>query len=172
MPKTHWKKLTNPNYLGAYSLDEGQELILTIKNAQEETVIGTDGKKDNCVVCHWYENEKPMILNKTNMKTIEELYKTPYVEEWNGKKVQIYTEKVKAFGAVTDALRIRNFVPAEKKTILCECCGNPLKATTKHSIDELAKLTKESYSTVLCVKCVKNIEAEKASAGENNAQTE
>ena len=38
---THWKKLTNPNYLGAYSIENGQDLILTIKYVQEEKVIGT-----------------------------------------------------------------------------------------------------------------------------------
>ena len=67
---THWKKLTNPNYLGAYSIENGQDLILTIKYVQEEKVIGTDGKKDDCVVCYFVENAKPMILNATNMKTI------------------------------------------------------------------------------------------------------
>lgn len=86
---THWKKLTNPNYLGAYSIENGQDLILTIKYVQEEKVICPDGKKDDCVVCHFSENVKPMILNATNMKTITKLYKTPYIEEWTGKKIQI-----------------------------------------------------------------------------------
>ena len=87
---THWKKLTNPNYLGAYSIENGQDLILTIKYVQEEKVIGPDGKKDDCVVCHFSENVKPMILNATNMKTITKLYKTPYIEEWTSKKSDWY----------------------------------------------------------------------------------
>lgn len=30
--KTHWKKLTNPDYLGAYSLDDpSKTIILTVK---------------------------------------------------------------------------------------------------------------------------------------------
>lgn len=127
---THWKKLTNPNYLGAYSIENGQDLILTIKYVQEEKVIGPDGKKDDCVVCHFSENVKPMILNATNMKTITKLYKTPYIEEWTGKKIQIGIEKVKAFGDVVEALRVRNIIPKiepEKSLSVkmrCRCTPN------------------------------------------------
>ena len=47
MAKTHFKKLMNPNYLGAYSLDDGEDIILTIRNVKKEDVIGADGKKKN-----------------------------------------------------------------------------------------------------------------------------
>ena len=36
------------------------------------------------------ENVKPMIVNSTNAKTIEKLYKTPYIEEWKGRKIQLF----------------------------------------------------------------------------------
>ena len=45
---THWKKLTNPDYLGAYSIEDGKDLILTIAYVRQEKVIGTDGKKEDC----------------------------------------------------------------------------------------------------------------------------
>ncbi len=105
---THWKKLTNPNYIGAYVLEPGQELRLTIKNVQKEMVTSTDGNAQECVVCYFERAKKPMILNKTNMKIIEKLHGTPYIEEWIGKDVIIYTAKVKAFGEKVDALRIKN----------------------------------------------------------------
>ena len=114
---THWKKLTNPDYLGAYALENGQDIILTIGYVREEKVTGTDGKKDDCVVCHFSERGvKPMILNATNMKTITKVLSTPYIEEWAGKRIQIGVEKVKAFGDVVDALRVRKFAPAENTT--------------------------------------------------------
>ena len=96
--KTHWKKLTNPNYLGAYSIEDGKDLILTIRNVREEQVTGTDGKKDDCVVCYFYEKVKPMILNSTNMKMIARLYKTNYIEDWVGKKIQVGVEQVTLCG--------------------------------------------------------------------------
>ena len=53
---THWKKLMNPDYLGAYALEPGQDLIATIKSVGNEEVTGTDGKKEICSVIHFVEN--------------------------------------------------------------------------------------------------------------------
>ena len=41
MAKTHWKKLSNPDYLGAYALDPGKDLIVTIQSVGEERVTGS-----------------------------------------------------------------------------------------------------------------------------------
>lgn len=152
---THWKKLTNPNYLGAYSIEDGQDLILTIKYVQEERVTGADGKKDDCVVCHFVENAKPMILNATNMKTITKLYKTPYVEEWVGKKIQIGVEKVKAFGEVVDALRIRKNLPQVQSVQLpkCEQCGSDIHPAGSMTGEQVAVYTKNKYGQALCSAC-------------------
>ena len=79
--KTHWKKLFNPNYLGSYSLDPGQELILTISEVKTEMVKNTDGKEESCMVCYWKEDEKPMILNKTNAKATAKATGSNYVED-------------------------------------------------------------------------------------------
>jgi hypothetical protein len=108
---THWKKLTNPDYIGAYALEPGQELILTIKSVGREMVMGADGKKEECIVAHFTEDVKPMILNATNAKMITQIYKTPYIEEWAGKKIQVYAADVRAFGQDLQALRIRPIVP-------------------------------------------------------------
>lgn len=111
MALTHWKKLSNPNYLGAYSIEDNKDLILTISVVRQEEVIGPDGKKEECIVCYFSDSEKPMILNSTNAKMIQKLLGTPYIEQWAGHKVQIGVEKVKAFGDVVEALRIRKFLP-------------------------------------------------------------
>ena len=75
MAKTHWKKLNNPDYLGAYALTPGQDLIATIKTVGKEIVTGPDGKKEECMVVHFMEsNIKPLILNATNAKTIQKIY--------------------------------------------------------------------------------------------------
>lgn len=163
---THWKKLTNPNYLGAYSIENGQDLILTIKYVQEEKVTGTDGKKDDCVVCHFVENAKPMILNATNMKTITKLYKTPYIEEWSGKKIQIGVEKVKAFGDVVEALRVRNKIPNIQPAVLpkCEICGNDIQPLSSMTAEQVAAYTKSKYGQGLCSACA----TQKAQEVKNN----
>ena len=167
--KTHWKKLTNPDYLGAYALEEGKDIVLTIGYVREEKVTGTDGKKDDCVVCHFSERVKPMILNATNMKTITKLLGTPYIEDWAGHKIQIGVEKVKAFGDVVDALRIRKFLPVENKP-KCESCGNDIQPRGSMSAEDLAVYTKQKYGKALCSDCAtKAAQQLKAQEG-NNAE--
>lgn len=109
--KTHWKKLINPDYLGAYSLNPNEERTLTIKKVTRDKVTGPGGKKTECTVLHFKENEKPMILNRTNAKTITSIYGTPYIEEWIGKGIIVFADKVEAFGEEVEALRIKATTP-------------------------------------------------------------
>lgn len=149
---THWKKLMNPDYLGGYALQPGQELIATIKTVGNEEVTGSDGKKEICSVIHFVEAVKPMILNATNNKTIAKLFKTPYIEQWAGRKIQIYTEKVRAFGETWDALRVRPFLPVEKE-LKCAECGKKIEGFGKMTAETVAKHTLASYGKMLCSEC-------------------
>lgn len=156
MSKTHWKKLTNPDYLGAYALEDGQDIILTINFVREEKVTGTDGKKDDCVVAHFAERGvKPMILNSTNMKMITKVLGTPYIEGWAGKKIQIGVKKVKAFGDIVDALRVRDFLPGETTAPLpkCESCGKDIQPTRSMTSEQVARYTADKYGQALCAFC-------------------
>lgn len=108
---THWKNQFNYDYLGAYSLPDGKDITLTIKETKKEMVTGANGQKSECFVAYFHENVKPMILNKTNCKTIEKLYKTPNIEEWINKRIQIGSVRINAFGEITDCLRVRAFIP-------------------------------------------------------------
>jgi hypothetical protein len=111
---THWKKLTNPDYLGAYELmdgsEKGKDMVVTIDKVVRQMITGADGKKEECTVCYLKEC-KPMILNATNQKTIQKLFNSPFIEKWAGGRMTLYVAKVKAFGDVVDALRIRPTVP-------------------------------------------------------------
>jgi len=114
--KTHWKKLHNPDYLGAYSLMDGdtaRELTVTIASVKNDTVTGADGKKDECMVAQIVRN-KPFIINATNAKTIEKLY-GPYIEDWQNKQITLFVAKVRVAGQTVDALRIRPNVPKGAK---------------------------------------------------------
>jgi len=108
---THWKKLTNPNYIGAHDLQPNQMLTLTIESVSNEVVKCFDGKsvkEETCVIAKIKGARKPMILNKTNMKIISKVLETPYIEEWAGKNIIIYAAKVQAFGEMVEALRVKN----------------------------------------------------------------
>jgi hypothetical protein len=107
-PVTHWKKLTDPRFIGSHDLQPGQEVKITFKSINKEMIDGADGKKEECIVATLDGAKKPMILNKTNCKIITKVLDTPYVEEWSGKSVLIYAAKVKAFGEMVLALRVKN----------------------------------------------------------------
>lgn len=161
--KTHWRKLVNPDYLGAYSLDPGKDMILTIKYVKNEIVTGPDGKKEECMVMTFMENQKPMIVNSTNAKTIEKLYQTPYIEEWHSRKIQLFVDKVKAFGEVVEALRIRPRIPAQTGvSTKCTDCGNDIKGFENKTAEQIAQYTYSKYGKPLCSECAtKNKEAGK-----------
>ena len=165
---THWKKLTNPLYIGAYDFNPGEEKIGTIAYVRQESVVGADGKKEDCTVAHFSEKElKPLILNVTNCKAITKLYKTPFIEEWAGKRIVMRVQPVKAFGEVVDAVRIKPEIPkAAAKEYACEECGQILKPYGKMDAVTLAAYTKTKYGRCLCSDC-----AGKAAKGEP-AQTE
>lgn len=110
MTQTHWKQNFDYRYTGAYELAPGEERTLTIKQVGREEVKDETGKPQTCMVAHFVEAGKPMILNKTNCKTIEKLY-GPYIEGWIGKRIIIAAAKVKAFGDTIDALRVKKSVP-------------------------------------------------------------
>lgn len=162
--KTNWKKLINPDYLGAYSLDDGNgkynDIIATIQFVKVENVAGPDGKHEDCAIARFSEPIKPMILNVTNMKMLEKLYKSKYIEDWSGKKIQIGVEKIKAFGDVVDALRIRNKVPIKSgETPKCAECGKDIQPVGDNSAAFIATYTAKKYGRPLCGEC-----AEKAKA--------
>lgn len=110
--KTHWKRLINPDYIGAYALNEGEDLTVKIDYVQVEEITGTGGKKEHCTVAHLV-NEKPMILNVTNSKTIAKLY-GPYIEDWQGQLITLFASTTRLAGETVECLRIRPKV-AERK---------------------------------------------------------
>lgn len=111
--KTHWKKLTNPTYLGSWDFEQNEERTLTIKSVRKETVKDQAGKDDEVVIME-FTTGLPMILNKTNLKATEKSTGTPIIEEWVTKNVTLYTTMIRAFGENVDALRISPAVPKPK----------------------------------------------------------
>jgi len=171
--KTNWKKLINPDYLGAYSLDDGNgkytDIVATIQYVKVENVTGPDGKKEDCVVAHFSERDtKPMILNTTNMKMLEKLFHTKYIEDWAGRKIQIGVEAVKAFGDIVDALRIRKFLPREEGQAKCSDCEEDITPVTTDkgtiSAVQLVALSQKRFGTILCAECMKKREAAQKAA--------
>lgn len=136
--KTHWRKLDNPNYLGAYSLLDGQtkSITVTIEKVVLEDVKNAQGS-ESCKVAY-LKGQKPMILNATNCKAIESVHGTPFIDDWAGKDIVLYVAKIKAFGEQIDALRVKREKP---KTQLPE-----LKPTDTANWDKVVKALVNGYT--------------------------
>lgn len=149
----------NPNFLGSWDLDEmpNREITLTIERIVDEKVV-TNGQTEMCTACHWTDKAyKPMILNVTNKKTLCKLYKTKDTEKLKGKSVIIGIERVKAFGDVYEALRIRPRIPQAVNAALpkCEQCGKDITAAGRMNPEQVAAYTKTKYGKALCGECAK-----------------
>lgn len=151
----------NPNYLGSWDLEEmpNREITLTIGQIKDEKVVGNDGRESVCTVCYWTDKAfKPMILNVSNKKTISKLYKTKDTEKLVGKAVTIGIEKVKAFGDIHDALRIRARIPIapmQGELPKCEKCGKDITAAGAMNPAQVADYRKKRYGVALCNDCAK-----------------
>jgi hypothetical protein len=147
---THWKKLTNPNYLGSYAFQPGEEKALTISKVctEEVTNPAEPDKKENCIVAYFHQPEKPLILNKTNCRSIEKLAGTPDIEQWPGTGIILCVQKVKAFGELVEAVRIRPVKP-----YVCADCGGIITGYGGKSHAEIREHTKNTYKRQLCAEC-------------------
>lgn len=156
MGLTHWKKLDNPDYIGAYAFQPGEEKIVTIKQVRREIVTGAEGKKEECTVVHFVEPEKPLILNATNGKAIQKVAGSGYIEEWAGVRIILKVETVKAFGDIVDAVRVSKKkppAPAKPAAPVCSDCRRPISGYGKQSAQEFAEYTRKVFGVPVCYEC-------------------
>lgn len=154
---THWKMLDNPDYIGAYAFQPGEEKIVTISRVQRAMVPGPDGKREECTIVHFVEKEKPLILNATNGKMIEKLSGTGYIEQWAGVRIKLVVEKVKAFGDVVAAVRVKNEklqqIQQQPEIPPCADCGCKIEGAGKASAAAIAAGSKKKFGVPLCAAC-------------------
>ena len=98
------------NYLGGWSFAAGDQ-TLTIKDVLEQEVRSKDSGTEMKLTVTFEETDLPMIINRTNADTIAKVTGSSYTGDWVGKKIVVGSSKVKAFGDVWDAIRVRDGVP-------------------------------------------------------------
>jgi len=150
--KTHWKKYSNPDYIGAYAFQPGEEKTLTISTVKRETVIGAEGRSEECTVVHFVEPEKPLILNATNGRMIQRVLETPYVEDWAGRAIVLGVDMVKAFGERVEAVRVRK-KQAVVKNAACADCGTIITGSGQYTAKQIAAASQKKFGRTLCMTC-------------------
>jgi len=146
--KTHWKKVFNSDYLGSCDLEDGKDLKAVIKSVSVRKVKNTDGKEQERNVAEFTDTKlKPMILNATNCKVIKKFAKSPFINDWNNIAIQIYVkDDIRAFGDITEGLRIREAQPVFGKPELTPTIPAWQKAIDYYVANKKLEAIKERYS--------------------------
>ncbi len=146
-----YRKYMDKNYLGSWDIPEGEDLILTISNVEQDDVKNERGSERKLTI-HFAEDYKPLIMNATNCDRITQAYGSPKVEDWIGKRIALTTEKVPAFGSVKDAVRIRPYPPKVTEAF-CDECGQKITRHGDYSVNKIVQLSKAKYKKCLCWDC-------------------
>lgn len=149
-----WEKIIDPNFINAELIgDIGAERVVTIKDIDMAECYdeGTKAKVQKQTV--FFEECKPMVLNKTNAKTLKRLFSpnsdTP--SDAFGHRVILKVEEVKAFGKKTTGIRIKEF--SEEK---CPACGKVILPYAGKSVAEIKEISKRNLGQVMCGECMRN----------------
>ena len=120
--KTHYRKVFKSDHLGVPDLEEfleeGKQLIFTVKEVKQEFGVKVAGRSGNYNIAYFEEDIKPLVLNATNSKIMKNFArdKSPFVEDWSNKLIELYIDPtVKMKGEVVGGVRIRPVQPRTKK---------------------------------------------------------
>lgn len=147
---THWKtKIIDINWIGTHVLPEGKDLVVEITSVKWDEQAKVMGQMKPSFVAHFAKNpyfDKPMLLNKTNLKRLSKITGTNEFESWVDLNITVVLcqEMDKAIGGGKDwALRIK----AYDKPILTEKSSNfeSIKAGLKDNKFTMDKI-KQRYS--------------------------
>jgi hypothetical protein len=98
-------------YLGAW--DFPKPAVGTIERVVGATIEGEGGRKDKAPLIYFKGVARPMVCNKTNLKTIASIVGSFRASDWIGKRVTLYATKCKGkAGGEVDCVRVRPKAPA------------------------------------------------------------
>ena len=154
-----WEKIIDPNFLNAEIIgDVGAERVVTIKDIDMAECYDEGMKANVQKQTVFFEECKPMVLNKTNAKTLKRLFSpnsdTP--SDAFGHRVILRVEEVKAFGKKTTGIRIKEF--SEEK---CPVCGKVILPYAGKTVAEIKEISQRNLGSVMCGECMKTKAKEK-----------
>jgi len=167
---TSLKRYFNTDYIGAYSIDEGIEPVLTIDSVWHGDLTLGAGRKEHHVIMKFKEKNvpgveevKPLILNATNRKTLKKLYGDDSASVLEGRKIQLYIDprvRDPQDGGFTEGLRIRPTVP--KQAVIatkCTDCNAEIQGAGKLTAQQVSQYTYQKYGKPLCSDCATKVKA-------------
>lgn len=141
-------------FLGGWSFENGDETLTIDSIGKEEVYDPETGDKKEKLVLRFRDKDLPMVLNITNAEAVAAVTGSDKIADWIGKKIIVGTSRVKAFGKMHDAIRVRTTKPDDTE-YTCEECGEILKPAAGKQPSELAEISKRNTGKVLCLACMK-----------------
>ena len=148
-----WEKIIDPNFINAELIGEvGAEKVVTIKDIDMAECYDEQNKGKVQKEAVFFEECLPLVLNKTNAKTLKRLFSpnSDNPADAFGHKVILKVETVKAFGKVTTGIRIKEF--SEEK---CPICGEVILPYAGKTVQEIKEISKRNLGSVMCGECMK-----------------
>lgn len=177
------KRYFDSEYIGAYSLDEGAEPVVTIASLWYGEIVLGGGRKEPHVIIRFREKSvpgceevKPLILNATNRKTLKKLYGSDSADTLEGKQIKFYIDprvRDPEGGGLTEGLRIRPTIPHTAEPPKCEDCKKDITAAGEMTAAQVLAFARQRFKASLCAECMKKRAAEaKQNQPEAPAETE
>ena len=148
-----WEKIIDPNFINAELIgDIGAEKIVTIKDIDMAECYDEGNKAKVMKQTVFFDECKPMVLNKTNAKTLKRLFSPNSDDPKNafGHRIILRVEEVKAFGKKTTGIRIKEY--SEEK---CPVCGKAILPYAGKSVAEIKEISKRNLGEIMCGLCMK-----------------
>lgn len=147
-----WEKVIDNNFISAEMLGTtGAERVVTIKDIDFAECYDDQKKQKVQKQTVFFEECKPLVLNKTNAKALKRLFSpnSDNPEDCVGHKVLLKVESIRAFGTTTDCIRIKEF--SEEK---CPVCGELILPYSGKTVDQIKEISKRNLGSVMCGKCM------------------
>lgn len=157
-----WEKVLDPNFINAEIIGPvGTERVVTIKDIIDAEAFNQKTQKAELKRTLVLEECRPMVLNKTNIKTLIKLFGGESPEKCVGKKIVLYVVNVKVGGHPTTGIRIKEYV---EETIKCADCGKTIKGAAGKTAKELAAIALRNCGRELCLDCMRKVKEEQDNA--------
>ena len=153
-----WEKIIDPNFINSELIGTGgAEKVVTITDIDFAECYDEKTKKKVQKQTVFFQECKPLVLNKTNAKALKKLFSpnSDNPADCVGHKVILKVESIKAFGETLDAIRIKEF--SETK---CEGCGNVILPASGKSVSDLIEISQRNCKKILCIGCMKKFKEE------------
>lgn len=149
-----WEKVIDNNFISSEMIGtEGAEKVVTITDIDFAECYDEQTKQKVKKQAVFFQECKPLILNKTNAKTLKRLF-SPNSDDPRdcvGHRIVLKVEKIKAFGKTTDAIRIKEF--SEEK---CPVCGKVILPYAGKTVEQIKEISKRNLGKIMCGECMKN----------------